>query len=115
MALQSVEKQKGKRRNIKVRQQSVFCDIAFHMVNPVHSFSCSSHQGLMRKVICSQATLNISSSACIMMLKSQRGPTTKDGSGGIGAARLRTWMKCYTFSVAAPQGLSLTQTLDVFN
>lgn len=61
VAILPVKNEKGK-AEIKVTQQSVFCDIDFHMINPGPSFSCYCRQGRMRKVLCSQATPNVSSS-----------------------------------------------------
>lgn len=77
-----VRKMRNERRNIKVTEQSVFCDIDFHMINPGDSFPCYCHQGLMRKVICSQATLNISSSACIIWQGNLSQNTAKARDGG---------------------------------
>lgn len=78
-----VRKMRNERRNIKVTEQSVFCDIDFHMINPGDSFPCYCHQGLMRKVICSQATLNISSSACIIWQGNLSQNTAKARDGGV--------------------------------
>lgn len=73
---------RNERRNIKVAEQSVFCDIDFHMINPGDSVPCYCHQGLMRKVICSQAALNISSS-CIIWQANLSQNTARARAGGV--------------------------------
>lgn len=74
-----VQKMKKERRNIKVTQQSVFCDIEFHMINPGRSFSCYCCQGLMR----GHSLTGYSQCFIICMnrtVKSQEEPTTKEGN-----------------------------------
>lgn len=76
------KKNRGKNKgwNIKVTQQSIFCDLKFHMMNPGHS-SCYCHQELMMEVTRSQETQHFI--ICINIIGRQEA-TVKGGDGCCG-------------------------------